>query len=114
MQKFLSFLLLFVVDFVSTSERLEQPTEVQVELQKLPDDYWYVPALSDDERAEFKKLIDRITEDVLSGKNENEAEKVYNSRRKCVSMTLVIARKPNERAGQQMVAKTWRCLCLFK
>ena len=77
MQKFLSFLLLFVIDFVSTSERLEQPTKVQPKLQKLPDDYWYFPALSDDERAEFKKLIDRITEDVLSGKNENEAEKVY-------------------------------------
>ena len=78
MLMFLSFLLLFVIDFVSTSERLEQPTEVQAKLQKLPDDYWYFPALSDDERAEFKKLIDRITEDVLSGKNENEAEKVSN------------------------------------
>ena len=74
---FLSFLLLFVIDFVSTSGRLEQPTEMQPKLQKLPDDYWYVPTLSDDERAEFKKLIDRITEDVLSGKNEKEAEKVY-------------------------------------
>ena len=58
----------------STSECIEQLSRPR--LKKLPDDYWHVPALSDDEKAEFKKLIDRITDDVLNGKNEDEAEKV--------------------------------------
>ena len=71
MRKFPSFLLVFVIGFLSTSECIEQLSRPK--LQKLPDDYWYVPALSDDEKAEFEKLIDRITDDVLNGKNENEA-----------------------------------------
>ena len=71
MRKFLSFLLVFVIGFLSTSECLVHPSRPK--LQKLPDDYWYVPALSDDEKVEFEKLIDRITDDVLNEKNENEA-----------------------------------------
>ena len=77
MLKFLSILLVFVIGFLSTSECLEHPSRMRTRLQKLPDDYWYVPALSDDEKVEFKKLINAITDDVLNGKNENEAEKVY-------------------------------------
>ena len=77
MLKFLSILLVFVIAFLSTSECLEHPSRMRPRLQKLPDDYWYVPALSDDEKVEFKKLINAITDDVLNGKSENEAEEVY-------------------------------------
>ena len=72
-------MLVFVIGFLSTSKCLEHPSGMQPRLHKLPDDYWYVPALSDDEKVEFKKLINAITDDVLNGKNENEAEKVFNS-----------------------------------
>ena len=70
-------MLVFVIGFLSTSECLEHPTRMPPRLQKLPNDYWYVPTLSDNEKVEFKKLINAITDDVLNGKNENEAEKVY-------------------------------------
>ena len=75
MLKFLSFFLMFVFFEFSESQTLS----VRIQQHKRPDDYLYVPALTDSEKRELKEFLDRITDDVIHGNNETEAEEVYNS-----------------------------------
>ena len=56
-----------------------QTLSVRIQQHKRPDDYLYVPALTDSEKRELKDLIARITDDVINGNNKAEAKEVYNS-----------------------------------
>ena len=76
MLSFSSFLLLFVIGFELLTELQAQPIGKQPRLQKLPEDYWFIPELSEVDKAEFKAWVDRLTEDVLNGKNDTKAKEV--------------------------------------
>ena len=71
-----------------------QPSNLRsVPLDGLQNNYWFIPEFSDADKAKFKAWVDRITEDVLNGKNDTEAKEVCSLKfgtEMCASMPLAL------------------------